>query len=354
MKIWVYISGNLAAYSMLRIADELVKKLNTNSLILLTDELTPNLSKYLNSINPRYISENKPIFNIGDVFITSIQTPGDDEKKLLRLAMEQKATTIVIISDISGSPEKFHDNKGLIVPDYIFVADRLTGNSLNSSGIPDERIYPGGSIYLDEISKNYSGDLIGSSNTPSTHNVALFSVPNEMDFLAWGIKTIPFSEVSVAEQVINTCKSNCLNLSIRKHPKEKGSGKYDHIMKQGIHVSESEEEDLLQFISRHQTIISTYSTALLPSIILKKRTISFQPTNGRFYREKLYKSLNIPTARNIHSLNQQLLVEINYKPLSSIIYNSGCALSITIKKILQIIESTNGYNYPCNQKATGN
>ncbi|MCP5109570.1 MAG: hypothetical protein GY953_01910, partial [bacterium] len=158
--------------------------------------------------------------NGAQLLITSIRSPGTQERRLIRVARELSIPSVVLLADLGSGSAKFRDNEGWALPDAIGVADAVTWQTLAAQGIPPGILRPVGSPYLDSLAET----------TPSHHRsalqVCLFDVPNDLDFVTWGIAPL-YSEEQVRDAFAAAVRSvTDAHALLRPHPKQIRSPDY--------------------------------------------------------------------------------------------------------------------------------
>jgi hypothetical protein len=288
MHIWIYISGNLAADSMFLLFTHLSACYPAFSYKLVSDGYTPTLSPEqrarLITIDPFNAGG---LFEEGDILLVGIMTPGKKERALIRQARERSCEVIAFINDLGGGAQKFYEEDELVLPDLIAVADVITHHNLLRSGIPASILLKVGSIYVDSIRPTIK------SNAYAANGIGYLSVPNEYDAGVWK-RRLGYSELDIAHDLVRLSEDHNYTVTIRKHPKENGSEKYDLLSCNSVDVEDHNASSIEDFIGRHAVLVSSYSTGLLVAAKLGKRVISYQPGAEHPVRSELYSMLGIP------------------------------------------------------------
>ncbi len=323
MRIFTYISGNLAAETMAIVINHLPP--SKYEVFQFTDRYLPEVLDSL-GLSPRVISMDEeslmkllPGYNF---ILTSIRSPGSEERNLIRVAKKLGLPILVILADIGTGAAKFRDDLGWALPTIISVSDSVTHKSLIEGGIPKEIIYALGSPYIDDVaSKNIKLD------EANKNRIGYFAVPNTLDFKTWGIKK-HYTENEVMRTIRESLQSfQNTKLVVRLHPKEYHEHAYDQFTNSQISVepllNRSATED---FINNNGIILSTYSTALLIAKFLGRPTISIQPDIGPIIRNTLYEEYSIPIVRSADELSRVLKGYIHKDPARtpiSFLYNKA-------------------------------
>ncbi|KZN37876.1 hypothetical protein N480_14125 [Pseudoalteromonas luteoviolacea S2607] len=322
MKVYFFVTGNLAAETLLIAADELKSKCPDLEVELLTDGILPTLSNDLVSSTMKPHNMEKEIgLEKGDIVITGMMWPGDKERKIFREAKKSKAKSVVLLQDISGDANKFMYQGTLHLPDHICVSDTLTYENLLNIGIPKNKVVSLGSLYLDNLFKEIKKDNYYNKN----RKIGYLTVPNESDFKNWG-SSYGYDEVEVGEDLIELGERLNMDLIIRKHPKEHNSDKYDYLGSNSIEceVTSHKDASIIDFISSCDVVVSTYSTTLIIAKKMGKKVISYQPTSNNAFRGDVYNRLGIPVTKSKEELYSYILAS-NFQEskcdLGSVIFN---------------------------------
>jgi hypothetical protein len=290
MNIWIYISGNLAADSMVMLFDHLASKFPRHGYKLISDGFLPTLTearkKQITTIDPFNTGE---LFTEGDLLLAGVMTPGNKERALIRQAKARKCRTIAFLNDLGGGARKFFEDGQMVLPNCIAVADLITYENLLKAGMPSFRLLKAGSIFLDSISVETNED-----KKKPMRRVGYLSVPNNDDGAVWG-QDLGYSELGIAQDLaeLGTGMKE-YTLTIRKHPKESGSSKYNVLSAKNIFIEDHNLSSIEDFIFQHSVLISSYSTGLLVAAKLGRSAVSYQPGSANPVRAKLYSSLGIP------------------------------------------------------------
>lgn len=315
MGIYIYITGNLVAETLIVAAQGIAEHCPSQKLILFT---TGNLLININLSGFELLSVSEDLteikFSPGDILISGIMWPGFIERKIIQKVKAEGGISVVILADLGGDAAKFKDENVNLLPDYICIADKTTFNNLISEGVPDERIMKIGSLYLDQI------DAIAGS---SSAQLAYCSVPNQSDYLNWGFD-LGYSEVEIAEKLADICREKSIDLIIRKHPKEFGSHKYNHLRSDTVTIENHDESDTTDFLSNKKWVISSYSTSLIVAKKMGLPSLSFQPQCKNPLKELLFNTINIPVATS----DEQVISFVENPGstrcgLNEVVYNSG-------------------------------
>ncbi|WDE05711.1 hypothetical protein SG34_001895 [Thalassomonas viridans] len=300
MKVYFYITGNLAAETLILASDALKRANPELNIQLLTDGALPTLPEQLvTSTMVMHDLDNQDIgLSPGDVVITGMMWPGNDERKIFREAKENGALSVVLLPDISGDANKFCYRGELYLPDFICVSDKITYDNLVQLNIPKKKIVTVGSLYLDSLFKNY---IPGEENKPQ-QNIGYLSVPNRKDFINWGCD-YGFGEVEIAEDLVGISRNTGMDLLIRKHPKELSSAKYDHLENSHCQVTDHNAGSITAFIEKCDVVVSTYSTSLIIAMRMGRKAISYQPDCTSPVRGGIYERLGIPVATSYQELS---------------------------------------------------
>jgi hypothetical protein len=306
IKIYLFVTGNLVAESMIIAAKALEKLSNDCEINIITDDSFCIIFNYsLSRFNKIDISKQTIKFEKGDVLITGLMWPGITEQELINSAKSVNATTIILYQDIAGTAQKLFIGNELLLPDYICVSDKITYENLLLAGVPGCRLAPLGSLYIDEIFNSYQN----KAPLPDNNVIGYLSVPNKNDFKMWG-HDLGYDEIIVAEDIHDICQEINHKLCIRKHPKEYQSNKYQNLDSRITQVEDYTSSSIIEFIEKCSVIISTYSTALVIAKKIGKHTISYQPNCDTPVRSALYQAMNIPISNN---KNDVLRLMENYK-----------------------------------------
>jgi hypothetical protein len=243
------------------------------------------------------------------------------------LAFAQSVGTpqIVLLADLGTGPSKFREGRRWVLPDIIAVADATTERAFVEAGVDHSRLRMIGSPYLDSF-------LNVPANASPTHDLAFFSVPNELDFDTWGIAP-PYLEADVLDELRKTQEATGRPICVRAHPKELGY--LDDIARWRGFTPESclsEPTDL--YVRKHRAVISTYSTALLVGRMLERRAISLQPKIEIPVRQTLYQAWKIPIVQTA----AELVSALEYPPSFGSpppIFNAGHAIEALIETLLE-------------------
>ncbi|KZX00370.1 hypothetical protein [Pseudoalteromonas luteoviolacea] len=305
MKVYFFVTGNLAAETLLIAANELKSKCPDLAVELLTDGVLPTLpNDFVSSkMKPHNIAKEIGLKK-GDIVITGMMWPGDKERAIFREARESKAKSIVLLQDISGDANKFMYQGELHLPDHICVSDTLTYENLINIGIPKNKVVSLGSLYLDNLFK----EIEQESNNNNNKRIGYLTVPNLSDFKNWG-SDYGYNEIEIGKELVELGGRLNMDLIIRKHPKELASDKYDYLGSSSIkcEVTSHKDASIIDFISSCDVVVSTYSTTLIIAKKMGKKVVSYQPTSNKPFRGDVYKRLGIPVTKSIEELYSHLL-----------------------------------------------
>ncbi|OCQ21249.1 hypothetical protein A7985_11520 [Pseudoalteromonas luteoviolacea] len=322
MKVYFFVTGNLAAETLLIAADELKSKFPELDIVLLTDGILPTLSSdFISSSLKEYDISNGIGLKEGDIVITGMMWPGDKERGIFREAKDAGAQSVVLLQDISGDAKKFMFQGILHLPDHICVSDLLTYENLLNIGIPKSKIVSLGSLYLDSLFKDFN--KVNKCN--HSKKIGYLTVPNKNDFKNWG-SDYGYVETEVAEDLLRLSEQLNMDMVIRKHPKEHSSSKYDHLVSNSVscEITSHTDASIIDFISSCDVVVSTYSTTLIIAQKMGKKTVSYQPTENKPFRFEVYERLGIPVTRSRDELYACLLdsrTDERGCPLDSVIFN---------------------------------
>ena len=183
MNVFVFVTGNLVAESLLVAAREIKASNIDCSVQLLTDgAILAGDTDLVGDLKNIDLTCDEVKMSKEDILITGMMWPGHSERRLITLARKSGATPVVVLPDIAGNADKFKVDNGFFLPDYICVSDKCTYDNLVAAGIPSEIIIPTGSMYLDDIFRCYTPRATSCSEL----SVGYLSVPNKRDFSAWG------------------------------------------------------------------------------------------------------------------------------------------------------------------------
>lgn len=294
MKIYFYITGNLAAETLMLASDTLRKERADLDVYLMTDGLLPTVSDehILSTLLTHDFDNQKMGLSRGDLVITGMMWPGNTERKIFNEAQQVGALSIVILPDIAGDAQKFFYNDRLYLPNYICVSDKITYNNLQEIGVPTNIIISIGSLYLDNLFKSC---ILVNENKKSLC-IGYLSVPNRNDFINWG-HDYGFNEVEIAEDLIEVGVQLGMNLLIRKHPKELHSKKYDFLQSEQCVVSSHDMASIIDFIEKCDVVVSTYSTSLIVAKRMGRKAICYQPYCKHPFRADIYENIGIPIVK---------------------------------------------------------
>lgn len=329
MNIWMYISGNLAADSMMRLFHHLAAVFPGHQYKLITDGFLPTLpenqKKQIGVIDPL---ANWDFFAGGDLLLLGIMTPGIKERSLIKQAKARKCSSIAFLNDLGGGGRKFFEGDEMILPDCIAVADVITYQNLLKSGIPGSILFQAGSIFLDAVKVSEVGKQ-------ASRSVGYLSVPNDDDAAVWG-QELGYSELDIAKDLVAFgANRKEYTLTIRKHPKEKGSPKYEFLSAKNIAIEDHGQSSIEEFVMDHEVLVSSYSTGLLVAAKLGRPAISYQPNAHNPVRAELYALLEIPVVtdrQRFQSLMHEGLTTI--PTVDKVLFNPGNALQ-SISTFLQ-------------------
>ena len=100
--------------------------------------------------------------------------------------------------------------------------------------------------------------------------------------------------MDIAHDLNQACDNVGARLTIRKHPKEYGSKKYDNLNMSNCMIQEHDAASIIQFIEEQSIVVSTYSTSLIIAKRMGCRTYSYQPNCHDPVRKDLYRALGVP------------------------------------------------------------
>lgn len=324
--IVLYLSGNLAAKTIVLLSSCLLKN-SDYQLILLTDGYVPENDDADLPLRRYSVDEASRFFSSASLFVTSIRSPGDTERQLIRLARSHNLKSVVILADLGSGAQKFRDAAGWALPDWLTVTDCVTRRILIEQGVPSDIIVRSGSPYLDEILHHAQN---GPLPLPSNLRWCYYAVPNTLDFQTYGIEN-HYHETAVVAGIVNALKSvEGATLRIRLHPKEFEQHPYEQFAGETVTVQQPAERPTIEEeVLRHGLGLSTYSTALLVTRILGLPAISYQPAVGPSIRSELYRSCGIPLVRTEDEL-RDAISEVTHTrpqaPLANFLYNEGSSL----------------------------
>ncbi len=330
-KIGMFISGNLAAMSMLP-----VYRAVSDCPELRVDAFTDGCAlcdlPFPSEIRELSLKEMEAAIGASDLFVTSIRSPGKIERHFLRVAREAAVPSVLILADIGSGGRKLWDNLGAALPDTLLVADRLTHRHLVEAGIPATIIRPAGSPYLDSVLSWIDSPVTGRKQ----NEIGFFALPNDLDFA-----TFPSSELYTEEEVLSLLAETAARrkretIWARPHPKQKpgfdlGTFASDYLKTQPAVSLES-------FVGNCSAFISTYSTALLISAVAGRPSLSLQPTPHPI-RAGLYQAVGIPMARTlseIHTFLDERPVPAARQFINDHLYNPGDSTREILKILLEL------------------
>jgi hypothetical protein len=323
MNIWIYISGNLAADSMMLLYHHLAEVFPQFKYKLISDDFLPTLSaiekKGITIIDP---FDTGQLFLKGDFLLLGVMTPGNKERSLILQAKSRKSTAIAFLNDLGGGARKFFENGQMILPDYIAVADLITYQNLLKAGVPTPLLLKAGSIFLDSINAKST-----DKKKKGIRSIGYLSVPNNDDAAVW-LQELGYSEMDIAHDLASLKKvGNKYTLTIRKHPKESGSTKYESLSSKNIYIEDHSESTIEDFVLRHSVLVSSYSTGLLVAAKLGKPVISYQPNSTNPVRAELYSLLRIPVLTDKTTLECLINESSTAVPtIDNALFNSGNVL----------------------------
>lgn len=294
--IVTFASGNLAAATM-RLVNKAILQRGW-PLHAFTDGLLLDADDEPRAFRTVDVGEAHTALRDASLFVTSIRSPGGEERRLIRAAQELGVPSLLLVADLGSGPQKLREDGNLVMPDVIAVADEVTWRIFIDAGIPSANLRKVGSPYLDSLCRQRNRKGEGSSE------VCYFDVPSDHDFAMWGCAA-PFSEAFARD-----CFGRAVHAMgsatgvIRMHPKQRDPSVYRSLVGRALWIEGHGPGRLCleERIARSEVIVSTYSTGLLVAGELGKQAISFQPGSGEVVRERLYRALGIPLARSEREL----------------------------------------------------
>ncbi|HEX2189835.1 MAG TPA: hypothetical protein VHG51_13090 [Longimicrobiaceae bacterium] len=329
--IVLYVSGNLAAKTM-GLVCALARLRWPGRVLVITDGYVPEPVEGLGSARRVRPAEAERFIRDAALLVTSIRTPGADERLLLRTAAAHGVPSLAVLADLGSGARKFRDEQGWALPDRLAVADPVTHRLMVQDGVPPEVLVQAGSPYLDTMLSQARPAPRPRSRGDRTR-ICFSGVPNDSDFTIWG-RNPHYTEADVMEGLTRVVdRLPGVHLTVRLHPKEFEEHPYAPYAGPRVTIQPPDgrcplEQDLLS----HAVNVSTYSTTLLVARVFGQPAISFQPPPGPVVRSDLYEAYGIPVAQTEGELFTHLSRAVEglqgRGSLRGFLYNEGKGLEV--------------------------
>ncbi len=235
------------------------------------------------------------------------------DKKLLIFAKKQKIKSISFIEHWSLYYRRFKYKNTLLLPDKIFVNDKIAKNDCIKEGLPKDKITIVGNPRLEEIAiKN--NNIKYKKNKISNINKKFYRIGNEKSilFISEHLKNLKendddflgYSEFEVFNSIINNLeKTN--KIFIKLHPSEEIKKYKKYLNHNNIFIDKS--IDLREIVKRYDIIIGMASMLLLELSVFEKPIFSFRPNYTKQFIGDHF--INI---HNINNINKNKLYYSKY------------------------------------------
>ncbi len=294
-----------------------------NSIFPLADLLSKNHEIYLFAKGPALKREERAKAYNGelsqimpDILITGTSANDFTEKNLWKEAKALNIKTIAVLDHWMNYGIRFSkwgikdkdkfDKTCDYLPDYIIVMDEYAKSEMAKDGVPEDIIYSLGNPHFQEIFEN-SKKIKDVRPKFAKDNETLITFASEPYIEDYGSG----EEKNVLRDIIKALEGEKnIKIAVKLHPKEEFS-KYKEFESERVILTKDTTPS--EIIKASDVVISMTSMFLIESIILNKKTISYQLNREKDDFFVLTQKGDLPFINNFDDFKRELILKLYSK-----------------------------------------